>query len=449
MTGDSGNFHWEKLLENIEKGYVIPVIGRQFIHAEFTTNTVKSRYPLYRYLAESLSEKTTPGKLQSFPTACRNYLSKGKDQAELSDFLSKKLKPRDMHLPMGDPLWKLTRVKPFKYFFTSAYDNLIVRCLRFSRKSKTHSFYYTPRERNDAVIKPDVKDGIKRKNENLTFQFFGNVSQSRFASYTDCTMMESIFKIHSEFDTTIDSQFDILAQILFTHDLLLLGYDFDDWLFRFLLCMAYSPKYKLEDSGVKWYLPCEATTFKTVSKSLPFLAKSKPIVFYEKDSRTFTNELYDKISTPQKIQPVEFPSTAFISFEGKDRKIARKLTNRLQGDGISVWLDEDKLRGGENVADAVKTAIENSRVFIPLTSKNTSKLEAGGKLKYHTQEWQFAYELWRKKMLKIIPLILDKKENLYDSFKTIAAFDFPGREDDGYEKLKNELLEIQDKLFHE
>jgi hypothetical protein len=126
-----------------------------------------------------------------------------------------------------------------------------------------------------------------------------------------------------------------------------------------------------------------------------------------------------------------------------------KLVSNLRADGIDVWLDEHEFKGGDLVDETIIKAINKCTVFIPLISQNSQKIQTDdGRLKYHLQEWEQAYsnKISRDKDINIIPVKIDDSGWLYDKFKGFFHLKIPdGNREGEYDKLKNNLLEIQTK----
>ena len=61
----------------------------------------------------------------------------------------------------------------------------------------------------------------------------------------------------------------------------------------------------------------------------------------------------------------------FISYAREDKKIARRLYNDLQDNGITAWLDSEKILVGQNWNHMIRKAIKESNFFIALLSSNS------------------------------------------------------------------------------
>jgi tetratricopeptide (TPR) repeat protein len=61
----------------------------------------------------------------------------------------------------------------------------------------------------------------------------------------------------------------------------------------------------------------------------------------------------------------------FISHSSKDDDFVRELREALEDQGVPVWVDSRKLRGGEKLAPEVAAAIERARQFVAVIGPNT------------------------------------------------------------------------------
>ena len=60
----------------------------------------------------------------------------------------------------------------------------------------------------------------------------------------------------------------------------------------------------------------------------------------------------------------------FISHDTQDRKLARTIANKLRNDGFEVW-DDSQLLPGENWAEAMGKALEESDAMVVLLTPNS------------------------------------------------------------------------------
>jgi nucleoside 2-deoxyribosyltransferase len=56
----------------------------------------------------------------------------------------------------------------------------------------------------------------------------------------------------------------------------------------------------------------------------------------------------------------------FISYSHRDKEWTREFADHLQHQGISVWLDEYVLKGGDSVAEAVEKGLRDSDAIVSI-----------------------------------------------------------------------------------
>ena len=92
----------------------------------------------------------------------------------------------------------------------------------------------------------------------------------------------------------------------------------------------------------------------------------------------------------------------FISHATKDDDFVAELRQKLEGQGLSVWVDSRQLRGGDKLAPALDAAIENARQVIVVLSANTINSP------WVRQEIQKALEVEKRRQkegYRVIPLL--------------------------------------------
>ena len=80
--------------------------------------------------------------------------------------------------------------------------------------------------------------------------------------------------------------------------------------------------------------------------------------------------------------PDPFQYDVFLSHSAKDKAVARGVAERLQADGLRVWLDEWVLKPGDSIPAKIEEGLEHSRVLVLCMSANAfgsdwAQLEAG------------------------------------------------------------------------
>jgi hypothetical protein len=80
--------------------------------------------------------------------------------------------------------------------------------------------------------------------------------------------------------------------------------------------------------------------------------------------------------------PTDFEFDVFLSHSSKDKPVVHALANRLQADGVRVWLDDWQIKFGDSIPAKIEHGLERSRVLVLCMSANAfgsdwAQLEAG------------------------------------------------------------------------
>jgi len=97
----------------------------------------------------------------------------------------------------------------------------------------------------------------------------------------------------------------------------------------------------------------------------------------------------------------------FVSYSHRDKEAARRIADDLRQRGISVLMDEDVVAPGEQWADKISDAFEESDAVIVLISRNTNES------RFQTSEIAFAIARQRKApSTRVIPVLIDREADL-------------------------------------
>jgi hypothetical protein len=124
----------------------------------------------------------------------------------------------------------------------------------------------------------------------------------------------------------------------------------------------------------------------------------------------------------------------FLCHSHSDRAAVHALWARLQGDGVDVWLDKEKLLAGQNWANEIRKAILKSDLIIICLSQGFNKQPG-----FRHEELKIALEkanLIPDDEIFIIPVRLEKCD-LPDSLRHLHRVDL--FEAGGYQRLLRAL----------
>jgi len=84
----------------------------------------------------------------------------------------------------------------------------------------------------------------------------------------------------------------------------------------------------------------------------------------------------------------ESTNAVFLSYASQDAIAARRICNTLRAAGLTVWFDENELRGGDAWDASIRKQIKECALFVPLISAATDARSEG----YFRLEWRLAVE---------------------------------------------------------
>jgi hypothetical protein len=446
----NGDFNWDELLEHIECGSVIPVIGPCLYLVE---QEGKGEVFLYCYLADKLAEETgmspPPDEYHKFSKAAFQYLRKHNDNyLKLSKFLSGIIK--SVRLIADNPLLKLARIKPFSLFINTVYDDFLLNSIKTVRAHHIEELAYSLRRKNLSRLDDDLFVDLEDSKTTLVYNIYGNIRENFDLAFTEKDILETLVEFQGDMSANPDNN---LFQELKGKSLLFMGCGYEDWLFRFFVRTISNKRFKY---------PKDPHTFRFIEENFlkdkkgnytnlaVFLANYQSEIYASSGGKEFVDRLFERLEDryPEAIIPItDFPRTAFISFEGTNRPAALRLASHLKADGIKVWVDDNEFKPGQEIDETIMKAIHKCPAFIPLISGESRNIQTdNGRLKYHCREWEIAYADMKsgEKNKTIIPVIIDQSDWMYDSFKSFNYVKIPdGNRAGEYEKIRDRLLEVQ------
>ncbi len=466
---DSKNFDWNELLARIDAGDVIPIIGQNLYRVQTETGKEVLLYP---YLAEQLAESIDfhPGEDDlTFDRVVHHYLKvnsndflkensndflkenskdflkeNSKDFRGLRRFLSERiatLRP----VPAG-PLWKLAQIKPFSLFINTTYDPFLENTLNAVRDYPTTVLNHTYMENRLRNVTNEMIGDMEAQLHSLVVNIYGGISKNFSPAYREDDISETLEKITGDMRVDVTNP---LFQMLKEKRLLFLGCGYSYSMYRRLIRTISDESYQKSDYPRVFIV--DDFRFFSNGEMSRFYESYGASVCFRNNEIAFMDMLFTRLEgySPQHIIPVEkftkFSGTVFVSFHGADRVAARQLASHLRQDGIDVWLDEERIRPGDEVNRTIVEAISRCRVFIPIISNNARKVQSGGddQINYHIQEWEWAYsqKVAGKNPRIIIPVNIDGVDWLYRNFSNEYFVHIPdGMRQGGYVSLKDRLL---------
>jgi len=168
------DYFWDDLLDYIEEGTVIPIVGRELV----TVPEGEGEMLLQQHVARQLVERL-PLPVDALPEGCSlnavvgRFLADRGRKEELYPRIRSLL--RKSEFPPPPRLLDLARINRFDLFLSMTFDSLLVDAIntvRFGGNAKTEEIVYSPNDVQDLRIN---KKGLERP---VVFHLLGKLSAS-------------------------------------------------------------------------------------------------------------------------------------------------------------------------------------------------------------------------------------------------------------------------------
>ncbi|WP_416442728.1 TIR domain-containing protein [Leeuwenhoekiella sp. A16] len=184
-------------------------------------------------------------------------------------------------------------------------------------------------------------------------------------------------------------------------------------------------------SSKNWIV--KSKTFPSNNKTFVELNKNEQAKVINDLVRTIENilskEAKQELQIPTKIKKVK--NQIFISHCHSDADFAELLKLHLEKNNIDCWMDNERLKIGQDWREEIDTGISNSKAVIAIMSPEARKSE------YVTYEWAFAWG----KGIKIFPIMLNQT-SLHPRLESLQYMDFTNRVTRPYQELVTRINEI-------
>ena len=423
---DKSAIDWEDLLDLIEDGQLVPVLGRELL----LVKTDDGERQLEDVLVENLisSFKLSP---EDFPEHCSlnefsvRYLktfppqkretSKRRIQKRVAEIMV----TADLEIP--EPLIKLAAITQFNLYIDTTPYNMMELALNQAREKDC-----LRRSHNLHGDTEDIPSESQRQGTPCVFNLFGELpshdSPSLDFAVTDEDMIEHLHRFNKQ-----NAQFSELCTELQEKSLLLIGGGLPDGVARFLIrslsndrLFPYSD-FKIVDAHAS-----------QDPQLLMFLRGFTNDIYLLADAVAFVDELHDQWQSevgPEGMQEILGPNAGcsslpsgspgefagktdakgvFVSYKREDAEPVKRLVEALEQVGLTVWQDTKSIRGGDDWLYEVRESIKNCTLFLPVISRNAQTDESEA-----TREWNLALERTERMAQGtafIIPVVIDGTE---------------------------------------
>jgi len=381
---------WDQLLQLIEEGKVVPVIGQDLLTVPESTGH-RFLYPLLadrlaNYLGVPTADLPVGSELNE--VACR-YLDTRKSKVGQIYSALKSVAAEVDALPVPEPLLQLAAIRPFSLYVTTTFDSCLVRALnqtRFGGQAKTKVLAHAPTEVDD------LAGELRSASVPTVYHLMGKLSATPAYAVTQEDMIEFFHSLQS--DTRRPAQ---LFHELSCRSLLLLGTRFSGWLTSFMMRMAKGQRLSADDKTD--YVADNSVTHD--ENLVLFLERfSRATEIFRGNPAEFVAELHQhwterhpgaaQTSAPTVSSPGSASDTrqgaVFLSYASGDVAAVEKLKTALDVAGVDVFFDRDELQPGADWEVKLRRTIHECSLFIPVISSQTLTPDR----RFFRAEWNLA-----------------------------------------------------------
>lgn len=381
---------WEGLLDAIELGKVVPIVGRRL---SLVQSDGAAPVVLHRAVAERMARDFgLDARPDGWGLADLHRAVAEQDTFELDTFHPKLKRTIAAMTPQLDPLRKLAEITHLRVFLCAAIDGLLERAVREVRGANETVNAYTFAPGHENPSRP-----IGRPGEVCVYHLLGSRDTCPNWAITADGLVEFVLGMFSE-----KYRPEQLFTALKDKHLLAIGCQIPDWLGRFFLrALRNGPI--AEQKGLNVLVDDAQQADAALGRYLQRFGKKALIV--PGDAVAFVDELHrrwklrfgegmaplqpgDAASPDAPAAAPERAAKVFLSYAHDDGAIAQQLHDYLRGQGIDVWKDDryDALAKGANWDHEIRRQIADCACFVPLISRHTSDTSES----YFWTEWNLA-----------------------------------------------------------
>jgi len=385
------NRFWDQLLQLIEEGKVVPVIGQDLLTVPPDTGHTH----LYPYLAARLasyldvSDADLPIGDELNEVAWR-YVKQGNPAQDVYAALMSVARESEA-LPVPAPLLQLAEIPKLDLFVSTSFDGSMTRALnerRFGGLAKSRVFAHAPGDVQD------LPGDWARSGAPAVYHLMGKLSATPTYAVTQEDLIEFFHCLQS------DRRPKDLFHELNGRSLLLLGNRLSGWLTSFLMRMSkegpLSSDRKTDyvadglvsgDHGLVLFL-------ERYSKATRIYSKGDPVAFVDElHQRWMARHPRTPAAATQASSGADAatgigPGAVFLSYASGDAAAVERLRVALDKAGVDVFFDKEQLQAGDQWEAKLRRSISRCSLFVPVISRETLTPDR----RFFRKEWNLALE---------------------------------------------------------
>lgn len=374
---------WDILFEQIVRGNVIPVIGPDFVHVNKKTSI--------QFLIDVISQYCQIGErlFNSFSQLINDSRYQSSDIYKYSDIyssLTDLIEDNPRYFCQEEEnmlLYRFLQIPYFTFVITTTFDPVVENLMKKIHGEQLRVMCF----RNDASRNDDLINGEDMRRPTL-FYMFGKAERKEHSYVvTDEDMLQFSQTWLRPNDSGCKAKPSMISNLLANRYLLVVGQDYQDWLFRFFWYAIKNENFGKKMSGM--------LTLKQEDRALiDFLSRGNAFTRIEPDQEKFINKLIAGIEDYKQNNNINWEvvpqegTDVFISYSRGDSEIVEILYNIFVEKGLNTWYDRKSLHKGLDFMNQIENAIKNSTFFVPVLSPTI--LDQVEEEHPYREEWRYA-----------------------------------------------------------
>lgn len=363
---------WDKLIQQIIDGNVIPVIGADLL--------IDNSSNLHKYIMDGLARTFGVNKqINSFSELIytSEYKNKFNFKHDIIYYQVDKIFAVK-RFPASERLRRLLSIRQFPFVITTSFTPVVEQAMQdvWKDELKVMKFNNNPSENSDIKSEADLR-------KPTIYYMFGKVGAGAHKYVlTDIDLLDFVSSWLSNDNKARPKN---LCNELKDKYLLMLGNTYSDWLFRFIW---YSMRKPDLGHGMLAYDTLDESLINFLERTETFTKQNTSDVIDQilvrLDKKLKENEAI-KFNKPEENMDV------FISYSRSDAQIAEQLYEVLTAQGKRVWYDKYNLTDGGLFMDEIRKAIKTAKYFVPILTTNIEKEKREPHV--YRNEWDTAIEV--------------------------------------------------------
>lgn len=365
---------WDKLIQQIIDGNVIPVIGADLL----MDNRSNLHTLIINNLAKGFHLTSEPKSFSELVYDLEHTKEYREYRRDYVYYLVNKIFVRNIFSP-SQRLQRLLSIRQFPFVITTSFAPVVEQVMRAIWKDELKVLRFN----NNPAENDDIKNGTDLRKPTI-YYMFGKVGEGAHKYVlTDTDMLDFVSSWLSN-DSKVRPK--NLCSELKDKYLLMLGNNYSNWLFRFIWYSMRKPN--LGNGMLAYDNALDESLIHFLEREETFTKQNTSEVINQ-----IVNRLDEKIKKNEetKFNKPEEKMDVFISYSRSDSDIAESLYKALTAQGKRVWYDKNNLTDGGDFMDEIRKAIRTAKYFVPILSQNITKEK--GESHVYRNEWDQAIEV--------------------------------------------------------